>query len=319
MRGKILQILRTCENVISGEAISTELGISRVSVWKHIQKLKSLGYDIDAGPTGYRLKCSPDALYSWEFGHRSSAIHYFEEIPSTMDTARELARKGCPDFTVVIAQRQTKGRGRLTRTWISDEGGLYFSIILRPPIPPVLSYRVNFAASLCLTKILRRMFNVNALVKWPNDILVDGAKLCGMLSELEAESDRVTFINLGIGINVNNEPSPKEQKAVSLKKILGKKVKRKDILSNFLDEFEMMIQNIAVVNIIPEWKKYTGTLNTPVRIVTLHDTYEGVARNVEDDGALILELEDGSTRRVLYGDCFYKIPAKPDKGDEHAL
>ena len=312
MKSKILGMLRASEEDLSGEAMSAELKITRVSVWKHIQKLRELGYDIASGPNGYRLKTSPDALYPWEFDRRASQIHFFREIPSTMDTARELARKGCPDFTVVIAQQQTKGRGRLARTWISDEGGLYFSVILRPEIPPVLSYRINFTASLCLTKVLRRLFQVPALVKWPNDILVGGGKLCGMLSELEAESDRVSFINLGIGINVNNNPAPKEQKAVSLKNLTGKEVERRLILSEFLDEFEAKTRSIAEENVIPEWKKFTGTLNQPVKIVTLHETLKGVAREIEDDGGLILELADGSTRKVLYGDCFHTTT--PDAG-----
>jgi BirA family transcriptional regulator, biotin operon repressor / biotin---[acetyl-CoA-carboxylase] ligase len=305
MKSKILSLLRLGGGVVSGEAVSTELGISRVSVWKHIGKLKELGYEIESTPNGYRLLGSPDGLFPWEFGHRSDSIHYFEEISSTMDTARDFARKGCPDLTVVIAERQTKGRGRLSRTWISDDGGLYFSVILRPPIPPVFCYRVNFAASLCLAKVLRRMFAIDAKVKWPNDILVNGGKLCGMLSEMEAEADRVSFINLGIGINVNNDPSPKEQKAVSLKVLLGKNIPRRTILSAFLDEFELMSRKIVDENIIPEWKKFTGTLGRPVRIVTLNDTIEGIARDVEKDGALMVETSDGTLRKVLYGDCFY--------------
>ncbi len=308
MKSNILNFLRKSGGLVSGEAISDELGISRVSVWKHIGKLKELGYEIESASNGYRLIKSPDGLFPWEFGHRSGRIHYFEEISSTMDTARDLARKGCPDFTVVIADRQTKGRGRLSRTWISDDGGLYFSVILRPPIPPVLSYRVNFGASLCLAKILRRMFSIDAKVKWPNDILVDGEKLCGMLSEMEAESDRVSFINLGIGINVNNDPSPREQKAVSLKTLLGKNIQRATILSAFLDEFEPMSRKIVDENIISEWKKFTGTLGRPVRIVTLNDTIEGIAGDVEKDGALMVEAYDGTLRKVLYGDCFYAAP-----------
>jgi BirA family transcriptional regulator, biotin operon repressor / biotin---[acetyl-CoA-carboxylase] ligase len=310
MKSKILNLLRVGGGVVSGEAVSAELGISRVSVWKHIGKLKALGYEIDSTPNGYRLIGSPDGLFPWEFGRRSDRIHYFEEISSTMDTARDLARKDCPDFTVVIAERQTKGRGRLSRTWISDDGGLYFSVILRPPIPPVLSYRVNFAASLCLAKVLRRMFAIDAKVKWPNDILVNGGKLCGMLSEMEAEADRVSFINLGIGINVNNDPSPKEQKAVSLKILLGKNIPRRAILSAFLDEFEPMSRKIVDENIIPEWKKFTGTLGRPVRIVTLNDTIKGIARDVEKDGALMVETSDGTLRKVLYGDCFYATASK---------
>jgi len=307
MKNRILTLLRAEKRVVSGEVLSSELKISRVSVWKHIKKLKELGYHIESTHNGYRLINSPDALFPWEFPGRAAKIHYYPEVASTMDIARDLARKGCPDFTVVIADRQTKGRGRLARTWISEDGGLYFSIILRPVIPPVLSFRVNFAASLTLTKILRRMFHLDASVKWPNDILINTAKLSGMLSEMEAEADMISFINLGIGINVNNDPSPEEQNAVSLKKILKKELPRKTILSEFLDAFEDRLKNIAVENIIPEWKQYADTLNRPVRIVTLHDTFEGIATDVDENGALILKQKDGSLKRVLYGDCFYRL------------
>lgn len=308
MKARILKILRQSNDVVSGETISSECGISRVSVWKHIKKLKELGYEIASTSNGYRLDNEPDALFPWEFGRRADRIHYFEELPSTMDTARNLARKGCPDFTVVIADRQTKGRGRLTRTWISDSGGLYFSVILRPLIPPVLSFRVNFTASLTLAKMLREQYHVDAAVKWPNDILIANAKLSGMLSELEAEADRVSFINLGIGINVNNDPAPREQNAVSLKKVLGKTVPRRAVLASFLDEFEKRMKNIAHENIIGEWKTYSGTLKKPVKIVTLHETFTGVAEDVDENGALILRQKDGKVKKVLYGDCFHRSP-----------
>jgi BirA family biotin operon repressor/biotin-[acetyl-CoA-carboxylase] ligase len=306
MKGQILNKLRAEKGIISGETLSAELNISRVSIWKHIQKLKKLGYEIDAAPTGYRLVSSPDTPFPWEFPERSSKIHYYEETTSTMDMARDLGRKGCPDFTIVVADRQTKGRGRLSRTWISEDGGLYFSIILRPDVPPVLSFKVNFAASTALAKILRDMFKINASVKWPNDILVENAKLSGMLSELEAETDRVSFINLGIGINVNNNPAPKEQKATSLKNLLGSNQSRKEILANFLDEFEACLKNIAVENIISRWKQYVSTLGQHVKVTTLHDAFEGVAEDVDDNGALILRLKEGGIKKILYGDCFYQ-------------
>jgi BirA family transcriptional regulator, biotin operon repressor / biotin---[acetyl-CoA-carboxylase] ligase len=308
MKARILNILRQDGDVVSGEVMSSECGISRVSVWKHIKKLKELGYDITSTSNGYRLDGEPDALYPWEFGDRADRIHFFSELSSTMDTARDLARKGCPDFTVVIADRQTKGRGRLSRTWISDSGGLYFSVILRPLIPPVLSFRVNFAASLALARMLREKYHVDAAVKWPNDILIGDAKLSGMLSELEAEADRVSFINLGIGINVNNDPAPKEQRAVSLKKVLGKTVPRRAVLAAFLDEFEKQMADIAHENVIDEWKIYSGTLNRPVKIVTLHDTFQGVAEDVDETGTLILRQGDGTVKKVVYGDCFHRLP-----------
>lgn len=306
MKSQILNILRAEKDVVSGENLSDRLGISRVSVWKHIKKLQEVGYDIEATPKGYLFISAPDALYPWEFGEKEQLIHYFDEVDSTMDIARVLARKQCPHFTVVIAGRQKKGRGRLKRTWLSSEGGLYCTIVVRPKIPPALSSRINFAASMTLARTLRDMFNVNAVVKWPNDILVDGKKISGILSEMEAELDSVTFICIGLGINVNNDPTPDEPKATSLNKILGKQVPRIKVLKPFLDDFEDAVNDANLDNVVSEWKKYTETLNRHVRIVTVHEESEGLAVDVDDDGALILKLSDGSFKRIIYGDCFHE-------------
>jgi BirA family biotin operon repressor/biotin-[acetyl-CoA-carboxylase] ligase len=306
MKGRILNILRAEKNVVSGENLSARLGISRVSVWKHIKKLQEVGYHIEATPKGYLFISATDALYPWEFGEKEHNIHYFDEVDSTMDIARELARKQCPHFTVVIAGRQKKGRGRLKRSWLSSEGGLYVTIVVRPNIPPVLSSRVNFAASMTLAKTLRNMFNINAMVKWPNDVLVDGKKISGILSEMEAEIDRVGFISIGIGINVNNDPTPYEPMATSLKKILGKEIPRIEVLKAFLNDFEHTLNDTDLDNVVSGWKKYAGTLNRHVRIVTAHEVYEGLAVDVDDNGALILKLADGSMKKIIYGDCFHE-------------
>ena len=306
MKGQILNLLKTEAEVVSGEMLSARLGISRVSVWKHIKKLQEVGYNIEATPKGYLFISAPDALYPWEFGEKKHNIHYFDEVDSTMDIARELARKQCPHFTVVIAGRQKKGRGRMKRSWLSSEGGLYFTIVVRPKIPPALSSRVNFAASMILAQTLRKMFNINAMVKWPNDVLVDGKKISGILSEMEAEIDRVSFISIGLGINVNNDPTPYEPMATSLKKILGKEVPRMKVLKAFLDHFEDAVNDAEFDNVVSEWKRYTETLNRHVRIVTAHEVSEGLAVDVDDNGALILKLADGSMKKIIYGDCFHK-------------
>ncbi|MBC8199598.1 MAG: biotin--[acetyl-CoA-carboxylase] ligase [Desulfobacterales bacterium] len=305
MKGQILKIFKREKRIVSGEALSSELGVSRVSIWKHVRKLQELGYNIIATTTGYRLIDSIDALFPWEFPDRESKIHFFPKVTSTMDVAGEFARKGCSHFTVIIAGCQKKGRGRLKRIWHSSEGGLYFTIVLRPQIPPVLSLRLNFAASLVLAQLLRQMFCIDAMVKWPNDILVNNRKISGMLSEIEAESDMVSFLNIGFGINVNNDPAAKEPAATSLRCILGKKISRKQLLSEFLDKFESYINNVNLDNVIPEWKKYTITLNRRVKVVTSHDISEGVAIDVDENGTLILELADGSIKKVIYGDCFH--------------
>lgn len=306
MKGKILKELRSRKDIVSGEYLSSTLGISRVSVWKHIHKLQEFGYNILSASNGYQLIGSPDILFPWEFPGRESSIHYFSELSSTMDMAKDLARKNCPDFTVVIAGRQTKGRGRLNRQWLSDDGGLYFTLVLRPDIPLPMSSRVNFLASLTLARVLRDMYQLEAAVKWPNDILVDDRKLSGMLSELEAEADRVFFINIGMGINVNNDPTGVEPGAISLKNMLGREISRVRLLSRFLDEFEERLKNAEFENVISEWKQYTVTLQRQVRIVTQREVTEGLAVDVDENGALIVKLADGSFKKIIYGDCFHQ-------------
>jgi len=306
MKAKILKELRSRKDIVSGEYLSSALGISRVSVWKHIHKLQELGYNVLSASNGYQLIGSPDILFPWEFPGRESSIHYFFELSSTMDMAKDLARKNCPDFSVVIAGRQTKGRGRLNRQWLSDDGGLYFTLVLRPNIPLPMSSRVNFLASLTLARVLRDMYQIEAAVKWPNDILVDDRKLSGMLSELEAEADRVFFINIGMGININNDPTGVEPGAISLKNMLGREISRVRLLSRFLDEFEDRLKNAEFENIISEWKQYTVTLQRQVRIVTQREVTEGLAVDVDENGALIVRLADGSIKKIIYGDCFHQ-------------
>lgn len=305
MKGRILSILKEKNSIVSGEKLSSELGISRVSIWKHIHKLREFGYDIETTPNGYKLVNSPDVLFPWEFPGRESKILYFPELTSTMDVARDLARDKCPDFTVVIAGRQTKGRGRLKRVWHSSEGGLYFTVIIRPQIPPVFSSRVNFAASLTLVRTLRKLYGVEAMVKWPNDIMVNGKKVAGMLSEMEAEADIVTFINVGIGINVNNDPTHEEFEAISLKKITGNQISRKKLLKEFLNEFENKVDVESLEKVIPEWKHYTMTLGRHVKIVTNQEVSVGLADDVDENGALVLKLKNGSTKKIIHGDCFH--------------
>ncbi|GBC62175.1 biotin--[acetyl-CoA-carboxylase] ligase [Desulfonema ishimotonii] len=310
MKSKIIRRLRDEREILSGEALSTDLGVSRVSVWKHIRQLQEMGYGIDSAPKGYRLTDTPDVLWPWEFPGREERIHYFPETGSTMTVARKMARNGCPAFTVVIAGQQTGGRGRLQRKWLSDDGGLYFTVVVRPEIPPVLSSRISFVASLSLAGVLRKQFGVNAQVKWPNDILVDEKKLTGMLSEMETDADMVSFVNIGMGINVNNDPTPDESRATSLARLLGRTVPRRAILAAFLDDFEARMAQVDYDTVIGEWKEFTLTLGRRVRIVTTSETYEGRAADVEKDGTLILELGDGTRKSVIFGDCFLQPPGE---------
>jgi BirA family biotin operon repressor/biotin-[acetyl-CoA-carboxylase] ligase len=289
---------------VAGTAMCARLDISRVAVWKHVHHLQDCGYAIDTTPRGYRLRSSPDALYPWEFPGREDRVVYRPETPSTMDIARDLARSGCPAFTAVVAGRQTQGRGRMRRTWVSRAGGLYVTVVLRPRIPLAWSSRVNFLASLTLARILRGRYGVDAGVKWPNDILVGGRKLCGLLSEMETEGDAVRFITIGIGMNVNNRPPDIDPPAVSLRQVLGRPVPRREILTALLDGMEARAADEPWEGVIDEWKTVSVTLGRRVRIETARETVEGDAIDVDATGALRVRTEDGDVRTVVHGDCF---------------
>jgi len=305
MRQRILQTLIEATDVVSGQTLSRQLGISRVAVWKHIKKLQAQGVGVVSTPAGYRLDTNSDDLQPWAFPGREGLIHYFDRLTSTMDKARELARAGAAHMSVVIAGTQDKGRGRLDRSWHSDGGGLYFTLVLRPEIPAVHSPRLMFAASLELALVLNAHYGLQARLKWPNDVQVDGRKICGMLSEMEAEGEWVRFVNLGIGINVNNDPAALVPQAVSLQALLGKKIARGELLRRFLERLERRIDRILDADPIENWKALCATLGKQVRIVTPRQVFAGKALDLDPHGALIVEQPDGNTIAVAHGDCFH--------------
>lgn len=305
MKAEILSVLKGAKAPVSGQVLTRQLGISGGAVAGHMKILRDLGYPIIEGPSGYVLQGMADLLHPWEFPGREEKIHYYAQVTSTMDIARDLARSGCPGGTVVIAESQASGRGRLKRVWHSVRGGLYFTVVLRPDLPVSLNHRVPFSASVALAQSLEELCGVPARVKWPNDILVGGKKLAGMLSEMFTEQGTLRYLNLGIGINVNNDPSLYEPNAIAVKDVLGKEFPRRDLLARFLDALDYRLAQMDREDVVALWKRYTDTLNRPVRIVTAHRTMEGRAMDVDGHGALILELPDGSRERVLFGDCFH--------------
>ncbi|MBM9606235.1 biotin--[acetyl-CoA-carboxylase] ligase [Desulfopila inferna] len=304
-KDKIYNLLRDADDVLSGERISEELGTSRVSVWKHIQGMVKSGIPIVSSPKGYLLSSDPDSLNPLEFGDRKDQIHHFGEILSTMNEAIKLAQQGCPEFTVVVAERQTQGRGRMERVWASADGGLYFTLVLRPIVPVMLAGLVNLAAAVEMAALLGS-YGITASLKWPNDILVGTHKICGFLSQMESEGDLLRHLNIGIGLNVNNDPKKEEPSAVSLRELLGRQVPRREILINFLNRFEKRLENFDAATVIEDWKAGNSTIGQHVRISTLRTTVEGVAMDINGDGALILQMDDGSHQTVVHGDCFYQ-------------
>ncbi len=305
MKSQILKALRESSDCVSGETLSRQLGISRVSIWKHISGLKEVGYSIEASPRGYRLVSSPDLLLPYEFPDLKQTIHYFPEIASTMDAARELAKKGAREGTIVIAEAQTRGRGRLSREWLSPQGGIYFTLILCPRISPAYAPRVNLMAAVAVATTIRNLFGLNAELKWPNDVLIEGRKVCGILAEMDAEMDVVNFVNVGIGINANTSIPQFEKTATSLADVLGRKVPRKEFLSALIAEIERWLPLLMGAELLEEWKRLSVTLNRGVRIISLGEEMTGQAIDIDATGALVVEGKDGSLRSVLVGDCIH--------------
>ncbi len=309
---QILKALRDYGDYISGEILSEQLGISRVSIWKHVRSLKEDGYVIEASARGYRLVSSPDLMLPYEFPGLEERIHYFPEIGSTMDVAIKLARKGAREGTIVIAEAQAHGRGRLSREWLSPKGGIYFTLILRPRISPAYAPRINLMASVAVAATIRKLFGLKAELKWPNDVLIEGRKVCGILAEMDAEMDVVNFVNVGIGINANTSVLQFAKTATSLKDVLGREISRKEFLSVLFREIEQQQALLMEADLIKEWKELSGTLNKYVMILSPGEVIVGRAIDIDATGALIVKERNGSLKKALAGDCIHLREKAPE-------
>jgi BirA family biotin operon repressor/biotin-[acetyl-CoA-carboxylase] ligase len=222
-----------------------------------------------------------------------------------MNVATELARDGCPEYTVVVAERQSQGRGRMQRVWTSADGGLYFTVVVRPDIPLMHASLVNLAAAVDMADLLVRRYEIPASLKWPNDILVNGRKICGLLSQMEAEGGQIAHLNIGIGLNVNNSPEEQEPMAVSLRRLLGRPVPRREILVDFLERFQQRLHDFNSTALLTQWKANNSTIGKLVSIRTVKEQLEGRAVDIDEHGGLVLEMPDGSRMTAIHGDCFY--------------
>ena len=277
--------------------------------------IQSAGATIETSAKGYRLLQPPTTPYPWTFGERADRVFYFPELSSTMDKAQELARDNCPTHSVIIAGRQTLGRGRLQRNWVSDADGLYFTVVLRPEISPQDTPMINLAAAVDLATVLREQYNIKAELKWPNDVLVEGRKIAGILSIMEAESDRVKVVNLGIGINVDNNLDAVPAPATSIRQQLarqqldpqkkGSPISRIQLLSSFLDLFERRMDAGQLDDVVEQWRTLSNTIGRNVAIQTYNDRFEGRAVDIESNGSLVIESSSKERVSVYYGDCFY--------------
>ena len=318
LRSRILELLRKAgEAYMSGEEIAGKLGVSRTAVWKHVKELREAGYKIKSrSRSGYTLEETPDCLLPGEIknGLRTrfvgKDIVFFEEVDSTNRVAKQLAQKGAAAGAVVVAEAQGKGRGRLERPYFSPAGkGIWFSVILRPHILPQEAPKCTLLAAVAVAMAMKR-FGLKAEIKWPNDILHEGKKLTGILTEMSAEIDRINYIVIGTGINVNMEeeefPEELRDKATSLSIMKGERLPRVAFFQavlEALDELCIVLEEDGFAPIVARWREYAVTLGQEVHVIGAigKDSFDGRAVDIDEEGALLVETE-GGVRRVLAGD-----------------
>ena len=326
MRSQILNLLKQSGNdFLSGEDLAERLNVSRTAIWKHINALRDSGYDIESVPrSGYRLINSPDLLSAEEISTAlstkilGSTIKYFTSTDSTNNQAKKLAMQGATDGTIVISEEQLGGRGRLSRMFFSPKyKGIWFSVILRPKFLPQEAPKCTLLAAVAIAKAIDEATGIKVGIKWPNDILYNGKKIVGILTEMNAEMDCVNYIVIGMGINVNitfdEMPDDIKETATSLKQIAKKDISRLKLLTSILSNLEelyLTIQERGFAPIFDEWRKYSITLNQHIKVIGVNDseTFEGVAVDIDNDGALLVKT-NGQIKRVLAGD----VSIRPSK------
>ncbi len=314
---EILTFLRNSNDYLSGDIISSKLGISRTAVWKYINQLEQKGYGVSKiKGKGYKLTNTPDKLYSWEItryiDNKNSFVReiiYQDNIQSTNSYAFKLALAGRPEGTCVIAETQQGGKGRLNRVWFSPPGkNLYLSVILKPQIHPSRIYPVTFLSSLAVYDTIKMITGISPTLKWPNDVLINEKKVCGTLIELSTEADMVGFVIVGIGLNINMKANEIDDtiknKATSLyietKKIFERASVCGMLLSNF-DKYYSVFRKAGEQEICNIWEKTAQIKGKQLEINQMGEIYKGIAQGVDSSGAIILDIK-GQKKRIIAGD-----------------
>ncbi len=302
---------------ISGEELSRALQCSRTAIWKHIRRLRLQGYEFEATPRkGYRLVGKPNRLLvesilaSLNTRVIGREIALFECLESTQTKAHERVAQGAPEGAVILAEQQTAGRGRMGKTWYSPSGkGIWMSMILKPQIPLPHAPQLTLLTAVSLCRAIKRMLNIDIGIKWPNDLLVGGKKVCGILLESSAEDERLRYVVAGIGISANlrreDYPEDLRDKATSLFMESGEIVDRERLIAAFLEEFEKMYELFQEQGFVPIrtlWEALSVSLNRPIRVQTREGWVEGRADSIDDYGALLVHTSDGGELKLYAGE-----------------
>ncbi len=317
---KVLSFFQTHDSeYLSGEDLSDVLKISRVAVWKHIKKIQSLGYKIESKQKlGYRLISETEKLLPWEITKDlktktvGKRVYYFEEIDSTQNFAEQIALDEKENGTIVVAEKQTAGKGRLDRKWTSPKGGIWFSLIIHPKFDVSTSTLVPIAGAVALAKAIKNTLNIDVSVKWPNDITLNGKKVAGMLVDASFQANNIDYLILGIGINFDVDAKKIEKRLSKSANFYGvNSLRKKDdstppkiLLREFLVQFEKILIQLnkgEKAKIVKEWTKKADKIGKKISINTSDGKISGVAQGIDNDGALKLKTSKG-IKKIFVGD-----------------
>jgi len=314
--GEVLMFLRESRDYVSGDFIAARLHVSRTAVWKYINHLERLGYVFQKSKgKGYCITGTPDKLYAWEIDRHlrtdvtGRKIIHRENVDSTNLFAFKLALSGEPEGTCVIAESQGTGKGRLGRKWFSPAGkNLYISVILRPDIHPSSVYPITFLSSLAVYDTIGELSGIGPSLKWPNDVLINGKKVCGTLIELSTEADMVRFVVVGIGFNINMQygeiDEDIQKKATSLS-IETKKVYERalvcGILLNHLEKYYRYFRQHGAQGTCGVWEDRAAIKGKTLEINQMGESYKGIVEGIDRDGAMLLNV-DGEVKKIIAGD-----------------
>lgn len=320
MRHAILDLLASHPGVyLSGEAISQALNITRAAVWKQIQALREAGFEIEAQTkSGYRLVKTPLAIDEWVLkrGLKTTTlgreIDCFEEIPSTNDYARTRIREGAEDGVIILARRQTAGRGRMQRIWESPEGGIWMTVILKPHLALADAAKLTLSTGVALARVCRELYGLKFQLKWPNDLVYEGQKCAGILGEVVGEWNTVQTLILGVGINANlkRKDLPPGLPAASFQELLGHPVDLNELVIAFLEALEGEVKSLEAGDgegLRQRWLDYAAGLGQEVQVEQTGHVFRGIFKEISDSGELILE-EDGHVLFFSAGDVKLRSP-----------
>ena len=320
---KVLKFLQTHNTeYLSGQDLSDVLRISRVAIWKHIKKIQELGYTVESKQKlGYKLTSNSDLLLPWEItsGLKTKMIgqhaYYFDSVDSTQNQALKMTEESIKDGTAIIAEKQTGGKGRSGRKWISPKGGIWLSLILYPKFDITVTTLFPIASALALSKAIEKTFKISPELKWPNDITLKGKKLAGMLVEVSLESNKIEKLILGVGINFEVNVKQIEKTLKQTPNFYGvasladqkNNISKIQLTQTFFSELEKIYESLnkkEIKKIILEWTKRSSTIGKTVEIDTINGKIKGKAIKIDDDGALVVS-NNNKTDRIIAGDIIH--------------